>query len=91
MRALQPLTCFFLKNSNLPLRFFKSLYMSLIDPIILYGSELWCVFPHQSNPAGNIAKLNELDKPLLKFLRTILGVPRNSTTAGVLLETGTTI
>ena len=80
-KALYPLISFFYKNKNLPAPFFKHLFLTMIDPIVLYGSELWAVYQHEGD---------DLDKPMLRFVKTILGLPRGAPTAGILMEMGLT-
>jgi hypothetical protein len=58
------------------------LFDSLVKPILLYGSDFWggLKLP-QNNPIENLH---------MQFCRQILGVQRNTTNAGVLLELGRT-
>ena len=57
-----------------------SLFDSLIKPILLYGSDFWgCLKAPKNNPVENL---------YMQFCRQILGVQRNTTTIGVLLELG---
>ena len=87
LKALYPLISFFYKNKDLPASFFKHLYLSMVEPIILCGAELWSVYL----PAGlNDSYFNQLHKPMLRFVKTVLGLPRGAPTAGVLMEMGLT-
>ena len=53
---------------------------SLIKPILLYGSEVWC--PQINSPNNKITKF------VNKFYKTVLGVPRYTSTTGVHIELG---
>ena len=54
----------------------------MIKPILLYGSDFWgCLKMPRNNPIENL---------YMQFCRQILGVQKNTTTAGVLLELGCT-
>ena len=71
------------------------MYLVLIDSILLYGSELWSVFPTTKNLECDnniVTQLFQaskcLDKPMLRFLKLILGVPRSTASSAVLLELG---
>ena len=87
VRGLKPLTGFFLRNRNLPVCFLKMLYCSMIEPIILYGAELWGVFPQVHRQINEYEyQMHDLDKPLLKFLKLIMGLPRGAPSAATLLE-----
>ena len=61
-------------------RLFLKLFDSLVKPICTYGAEIWG--PIASNPK------NYIDKFVNKFYRTLLGVPRNTSTAGIHAELG---
>ena len=91
-RALRPLLSFFYRNRNLPGELFRNLYMSLIDPIVLYGSEIWGVYYRTRDGDDTVSRLMTslamLDKPMLKFFRIILGVHRSSASVGILMEFG---
>jgi hypothetical protein len=87
-RALYAITEFLFKNRNLPVKFFKYLFSTAIEPILLYGSEIWSVFPKQNTNPSYVPFHTEVDIPLLKFLRLALGVPKHTATSAVLLETG---
>ena len=59
-----------------------SLFDSLIKPILLYGSDFWgCLKLPNNNPVENL---------YMQFLRQVLGVQKNTTSVGVLLEIGRT-
>lgn len=62
------------------LSLFLKLFDALVKPILLYGCEIWG--PAALN--GN----NPLEKFVNKFYRTLLGVPKNSSTVGVHVELG---
>jgi hypothetical protein len=65
----------------------------MIEPIILYGSELWSVFPSVQRDRENALQLPlsvDLDKPALLFMKRILGLPRNAPSSATLLELGMT-
>ena len=58
------------------------LFNSLIKPILLYGSDFWgCLKLPKNNPIENIH---------MQFCRQVLGVQKNTTNYGVLLELGRT-
>ena len=58
------------------------LFDSLVKPILLYGSDFWgCLKQPKNNPIENLH---------MQFCRQILGVQRNTTNSGVLLELGRT-
>ena len=80
---------FFSRNSDLPVKFLRSLYFSLIESVILYGAEIWAVYPSQTLKNSQYI-LNELDKPLCKFIRRILGLPQSAPTSACLIELGIT-
>ena len=55
---------------------------SLVKPILLYGSDFWGALKMpRNNPVENLH---------MQFCRQILGVQKNTTTHGVLLELGRT-
>ena len=56
------------------------LFDSLIKPILLYGSDFWGCLP--------LPKHNPVEKVHLMFCKHLLGVHKNTTTEGVLLELG---
>ena len=59
-----------------------SLFDSLIKPILLYGSDFWgCLKLPKNNPVENL---------YMQFCRQVLGVQKNTTSIGVLLEIGRT-
>ena len=93
--AMTRLIAFFFKHKNLPAKIFRQLYLVLMDSILLYGSELWSVFPSgrsNVNDTNLVKQLyqssNGLDKPMLRFLKLVLGVPRSAASSAVLLELG---
>ena len=91
--ALFRLISFFFKNKNLPARIFRQLYLSLIDSILLYGSELWSVYPTNKDSDTSLIDhlyqtAKNLDKPMLRFLKLVLGVPRSAASSAVFLELG---
>ena len=58
------------------------LFDSLVKPILLYGSDFWgCLKLPHNNPVENLH---------MQFCRQILGVQKNTTNYGVLLELGRT-
>ena len=58
------------------------LFDCLVKPILLYGSDFWgCLKPPKNNPIENLH---------MQFCRQILGVQKNTTNSGVLLELGRT-
>ena len=58
------------------------LFDSLVKPILLYGSDFWgCLKLPKNNPVENLH---------MQFCRQLLGVQKNTTTHGVLLELGRT-
>ena len=58
------------------------LFDAMIKPILLYGSDFWgCLKTPKNNPVENL---------YMQFCRQILGVQKNTTTMGVLLELGRT-
>ena len=91
-RALIPLLSFYYRHRDLHGKFYRSLYFSLVESVILYGSEIWGVFYKDRDGVDTVSRLltslGMLDKPMLKFFKIFLGVPRSSVSAGVLLEFG---
>ena len=58
------------------------LFDSLVKPILLYGSDFWgCLKTPKNNPVENLH---------MQFCRQILGVQKNTSNNGVLLELGRT-
>ena len=56
------------------------LFDSLVKPIILYNSDFWgCLKPSDNNPAENVH---------MRFCKELLGVQKQTTNIGVLLELG---
>ena len=66
-------------GKSIPL--FLKLFDALIKPILLYGCEIWgpSAFNNNNNP---------LVKFVNKFYRTLLGVPKHSSTVGIHVELG---
>ena len=62
------------------IRLFLKLFDSLVKPVLLYGCDIWG--SAASNPK------NSIDKFVNKFYRTLLGVPHNTSTAGLHAELG---
>ena len=59
-----------------------SLFDSLVKPILLYNSDFWgCLKMPQNNPIENV---------YMKFCKELLGVQKQTTNIGVLLELGKT-
>ena len=91
-RALIPLLSFYYRHRDFHGKFFRALYFSLVESIILYGSELWGVFYTDKDGEDTVSRLltslGMLDKPMLKFFKIFFGVPRSSVSAGILLEFG---
>ena len=57
-----------------------SLFDSLIKPIMLYGSDFWgCLKMPKNNPIENL---------FTKFIKTLLGVQKQTSNTGALLELG---
>ena len=61
-------------------RLFLKLFDSLVKPVLLYGCDIWGSTAINSNSITN--------KFVNKFYRTLLGVPRNTSTAGIHAELG---
>ena len=61
-------------------RLFLKLFDSLVKPILLYGCDIWGSAAINSNIVTN--------KFMNKFYRTLLGVPPNTSTAGIHSELG---
>ena len=58
------------------------LFESLVKPILLYGSDFWGCLKHpHNNPVENLH---------MQFCRQVLGVQKNTSNCGVLLELGRT-
>ena len=67
---------------NQDVRLILSLIDSLVKPILLYGSDFWGCF--------NLQKSNHIDIFYMSMLKQILGVQKQTTNDGVLLELGMT-
>ena len=63
---------------NIPL--FLKLFDSLVKPVLLYGSEVW--------GSAILSENNPINKFTNKFYRTLLGVPRHTSNAGIHAELG---
>ena len=61
-------------------KLYLKLFDALIKPILLYGCEIWGSLISQPN--------NPISKFVNKFYRTLLGVPRYTSTTGVHVELG---
>ena len=68
------------RSDKINTRLFLKLFDSLIQPILLYGCDIWGSHVKNTN--------NAINKFILKFYRTLLGVPPNSSTAGLHCELG---
>ena len=94
--ALKSLMAFFLRHKNLPAKLFRYVFMAMIDPILLYGAELWSVLPDVASAPRHLRNLPQmlydaskgLDRPMLRFFRMVLGVPRGTASPAVLLDMG---
>ena len=85
--AVRPLLSFYYRNKTLPFCFFQNLYATLIEPILLYGAELWA--PHISS--HKFSTINKsLNKHSSRFLKRLLGLPRNAATSATFMETAST-
>ena len=62
------------------IRLFLKLFDSLVKPVLLYGCDIWG--SAATNPK------NSIDKFVNKFYKTLLGVPSNTSTAGLHAELG---
>ena len=60
---------------------FRSLFDTLVTPILSFGCELWSV-------VGTKTELEDLEKVHLSFLKMLLGVPVRTKTLHVLAEFG---
>ena len=59
---------------------FLKLFDSLVKPVLLYGSEVW--------GSAILSENNPINKFTNKFYRTLLGVPRHTSNAGLHAELG---
>ena len=73
-------SCIDIKSNYPNTQLLLKLFDTLIQPIVLYGSEIWGTVLTQRN--------NPLFKFFNKFYKTILGVPGYSSTTGVHFELG---
>ena len=93
MRALFTLTKFYFGNKNLPVKILIRLFKSLVEPVLLYGSEIWAILYRKSRFMKDEISLNwdtELDKPAMRFLKRIMGLPRGASNSALLLDLGLT-
>ena len=60
---------------------FLTLFDSLVKPVLLYGADVWGNFALNSSN-------NPLDKFVNKFYKTLLGVPKYTSTVGLHIELG---
>ena len=93
MRALFSLSKFYFRNKNLPVKTFLQLFHSLIQPVVLYGSEIWGVLFRKSEMIcgeGSINWSSDLDKPAVRFAKLIMGLPRGAPNSSTLLDLGLT-
>ena len=58
------------------------LFKTLIQPILLYASDFWGILKLPNN--------NPIDTTFMKFCKDLLGVQKQTTNTGVLLELGET-
>ena len=71
-QALFALSKFFYMNRNLPVSSFIGLFKAIIQPIILYASEIWCLsFSSRGSivVSESLNWLKDLDKPANRFLQ----------------------
>ena len=81
LRALFSLYSALSIHSNEPnTKLYLKLFDSLIKPILLYGADVWG--PQISHPNNKISKF------VNKFYKTVLGVPRYTSTTGIHIELG---
>ena len=72
------------------------LFSSLIQPILLYGSELWGSlsthqlkdFNNETTQLGNYTLISDTETSQLKFCKQTLGLKRNCSSLAVLRELG---
>ena len=92
-KAMRPLLCA-ISRFNIPVNTAKSLFHTLIAPIILYNAENWITLSDKKLQSltlesalgdSNNPKVNTIHK---KFLKHILGVNKSSPTLAVMGETG---
>ena len=79
-RACTSLLKFVYKFRKLPVSFFLRLFDSLVNSVLLYGSEVWS--------GGLLSDRNNslLESVALRFYKSMLGLPRGTPSDGVLLE-----
>ena len=81
---------------NLNITHSLDLLSKLIKSMLLYGSEIWSVFSNHQLDSISQEKTNifnyflksKIEKPNLKFCKTLLGVKRNCSSLAVLGELG---
>ena len=76
-RSLFTLLKVFHKFPNLSAKFFLALYTTAVEPIVLYGSEIFGAYPDGTNI---------LERPMLKFIKRILGLPIGAPSAALRLD-----
>lgn len=79
-KACTALLRFVYKFRCLPISFFLKLFDSLVMPVLLHGSEIWggSILGEKTN--------SNLESVALRFYKSILGVPKGTPSAGILLE-----
>ena len=92
-RALFPLSKFRLRNLNLPAKIFVNLYLTMIQPIILYASEIFGIrFDNSRRPlisvSGTINWAQEFDKPANRYLKQVLGIAGGAPNSATFLDFG---
>jgi hypothetical protein len=80
MKASSSLIRFFYRYKDFSAPFFWRLFKTSIEPVLLYGSEIWGVYPSSNT---------RLERPGLRFLKTILGLPQGAPSSAVRLEMAT--
>ena len=84
--ALFTLLKFYFKNKDLPGHLFLKLFEVLVESVLLYGSEVWGVYPTSRQAVSPFTSNRLLDKPAVRFLKNFLGVPKSASNSGVLIE-----
>lgn len=64
------------KMSSLQMKTLLGVFYTMVKPVVTYGAEVWGYAPSK-----------QLNKPLAKFCKIILGLPMGAPGCGVLLET----
>ncbi|KAI3383917.1 hypothetical protein SNEBB_003821 [Seison nebaliae] len=91
-QALFPLSKFYLCNQNLPVGTLVKMFHAMIQPVILYGCEIWGVRFKDLRLVTSDGSMNwslELDRPATRFFKQLLGLPRGAPNSGVMLELAT--